>query len=105
GALVHGPRAGCGDARIRPRASRHGRTAVVEPAGARARPWARRRARIPRNRARRAGAGGGMKPGEIAHAVSRGVFYLAIEKVVALVSGTLYFALLLRWMGPTKYGI
>jgi len=46
-----------------------------------------------------------MKPGEIAHAVSRGVFYLAIEKVVALVSGTLYFALLLRWMGPTKYGI
>jgi PST family polysaccharide transporter len=46
-----------------------------------------------------------VKPGEIAHAVSRGVFYLAIEKVVALLSGTLYFALLLRWMGPTKYGI
>jgi O-antigen/teichoic acid export membrane protein len=46
-----------------------------------------------------------MKPGEIARAVSRGVFYLAIEKVVALLSGTLYFALLLRWMGPTKYGI
>lgn len=46
-----------------------------------------------------------MRPGEIAHAVSRGVFYLAIEKVVALLSGTLYFALLLRWMGPTKYGI
>lgn len=46
-----------------------------------------------------------MKPGEIAHSVSRGAFYLAIEKVAALVSGVLYFALLLRWMGPTKYGI
>lgn len=46
-----------------------------------------------------------MKPGEIAKSVSRGAFYLAIEKVAALISGTLYFALLLRWMGPTKYGI
>jgi O-antigen/teichoic acid export membrane protein len=46
-----------------------------------------------------------MKPGEIAHSVSRGAFYLAAEKVAALFSGVLYFALLLRWMGPTKYGI
>ncbi|MGH7730970.1 MAG: lipopolysaccharide biosynthesis protein [Candidatus Eiseniibacteriota bacterium] len=46
-----------------------------------------------------------MKPGEIAHSVSRGAFYLAVERVAALLSGTLYFALLLRWMGPTKYGI
>lgn len=46
-----------------------------------------------------------MKRGEIAHSVSRGAFYLAVEKVVALVSGILYFALLLRWLGPTKYGI
>ena len=46
-----------------------------------------------------------MKPGEIAHSVSRGAFYLAIEKVAALISGLLYFALLLRWLGPTKYGI
>jgi O-antigen/teichoic acid export membrane protein len=46
-----------------------------------------------------------VKPGEIAHSVSRGAFYLAIEKVAALLSGVLYFALLLRWMGPTKYGI
>lgn len=46
-----------------------------------------------------------MRPGEIAKSVSRGAFYLAIEKVAALISGTLYFALLLRWMGPTKYGI
>jgi len=46
-----------------------------------------------------------VKPGEIAHSVSRGAFYLAVEKVAALLSGILYFALLLRWMGPTKYGI
>jgi O-antigen/teichoic acid export membrane protein len=46
-----------------------------------------------------------MKRGEIARSVSRGAFYLAIEKVAALLSGTAYFALLLRWVGPTKYGI
>ncbi|OGF16972.1 MAG: hypothetical protein A2W00_11085 [Candidatus Eisenbacteria bacterium RBG_16_71_46] len=46
-----------------------------------------------------------MKPGEIAHNVSRGAFYLAVEKGAALVSGIAYFALLLRWLGPTKYGI
>ena len=46
-----------------------------------------------------------MKPGEIARNVSRGAFFLALEKVVALVSGTLYFALLLRWMGKDKFGI
>ncbi len=46
-----------------------------------------------------------MRRGEIARNVSRGAFYLALEKVVALVSGTLYFALLLRWMGKDKYGI
>ena len=42
---------------------------------------------------------------EIAHSVTRGAFYLAIEKVSALLSGMAYFALLLRWLGPTKYGI
>jgi O-antigen/teichoic acid export membrane protein len=46
-----------------------------------------------------------MRRGEIAHSVSRGAFYLAIEKIAALLSGTAYFALLLRWVGPTKYGI
>ena len=46
-----------------------------------------------------------MKSGEIAHSVSRGAFYLAIEKIAALFSGIAYFALLLRWLGPTKYGI
>jgi O-antigen/teichoic acid export membrane protein len=46
-----------------------------------------------------------VKSGEIARSVSRGAFYLAIEKVAALLSGIAYFALLLRWLGPTKYGI
>lgn len=46
-----------------------------------------------------------MKEREIAHSVTRGAFYLSIEKVSALLSGMAYFALLLRWLGPTKYGI
>jgi PST family polysaccharide transporter len=46
-----------------------------------------------------------MRRGEIAQALTRGVFYLTIEKGAALVSGVAYFALLLRWLGPTKYGI
>ena len=46
-----------------------------------------------------------MKRGEIAHYVSRGAFFLAVEKTAALVSGMLYFALMLRWLGPTNYGM
>jgi O-antigen/teichoic acid export membrane protein len=46
-----------------------------------------------------------VKRGEIAHTVSRGAFYLTLEKGAALFSGVAYFALLLRWLGPTKYGI
>ncbi|TMQ51605.1 MAG: hypothetical protein E6K72_10275 [Candidatus Eisenbacteria bacterium] len=46
-----------------------------------------------------------MKGREIAHSVTRGAFYLAIEKASGLLSGMAYFALLLRWLGPTKYGI
>lgn len=46
-----------------------------------------------------------MKRGDIAHSVTRGAFYLSIEKLAALFSGILYFALILRWLGPTKYGI
>jgi O-antigen/teichoic acid export membrane protein len=46
-----------------------------------------------------------MRPGEIAHNVSRSIFWLAVEKVAGLLSGIVYFALLLRWLGPTKYGI
>lgn len=45
------------------------------------------------------------RSGAIAHSVTRGAFYLALEKGAALLSGVAYFALLLRWMGPTKYGI
>ena len=46
-----------------------------------------------------------MKRGEIARHVTRGAFYLAVEKTAALISGMLYFALLLRWLGPTNYGM
>jgi lipopolysaccharide exporter len=46
-----------------------------------------------------------MKPGEIARSVSRGAFYLAIEKGAGALSGFAYVALLMRWLGPTKYGI
>lgn len=46
-----------------------------------------------------------MRPGEIARHVTRGAFFLAVEKIAALVSGMLYFALILRWLGPTNYGI
>lgn len=46
-----------------------------------------------------------MKRGEIARHVTRGAFFLALEKAAALVSGMLYFALLLRWLGPTNYGM
>ncbi len=46
-----------------------------------------------------------MTRGGIVHSVTRGAFYLSIEKAAALVSGVAYFALLLRWLGPTKYGI
>ncbi len=46
-----------------------------------------------------------MKSGEVAHRVSHGAFYLAIEKVAALFAGIAYFALLSRWLGPKYYGI
>ena len=46
-----------------------------------------------------------MKSGEVAHRVSHGAFYLAIEKLAALFSGIAYFAILLHWLGPTYYGI
>ncbi len=46
-----------------------------------------------------------MKRGEIAHNVSRGAVYLAIEKGAAVLSTMVYIALLARWLGPTKYGV
>lgn len=46
-----------------------------------------------------------MKRGEIARHVTRGAFFLAVEKTAALLSGMLYFALMLRWLGPTNYGM
>jgi O-antigen/teichoic acid export membrane protein len=46
-----------------------------------------------------------VKRGEIAQHVTRGAFFLAIEKTAALLTGMLYFALMLRWLGPTNYGV
>jgi O-antigen/teichoic acid export membrane protein len=46
-----------------------------------------------------------VKRGEIAESVSRGAFYLSLERIAGLISGLVYFALLLRWLGPTKYGV
>jgi O-antigen/teichoic acid export membrane protein len=46
-----------------------------------------------------------VKRGEIARHVTRGAFFLALEKTAALFSGMVYFALLLRWFGPTNYGM
>jgi len=46
-----------------------------------------------------------VKRGEIARHVTRGAFFLALEKTAALLSGMMYFALLLRWLGPTNYGM
>ncbi|HEY6194646.1 MAG TPA: lipopolysaccharide biosynthesis protein [Candidatus Eisenbacteria bacterium] len=46
-----------------------------------------------------------MKRGEIAHHVTRGAFFLALEKTAALLTGMLYFALMLRWLGPHNYGV
>jgi O-antigen/teichoic acid export membrane protein len=46
-----------------------------------------------------------MRKGEVAQLVSRGAFWLGLEKVAALLSGVAYSVLLLRWLGPTKFGI
>ena len=45
-----------------------------------------------------------MKRGEIAGNLTRGAFYLGIEKGVAMVSTLLYTALMARWLGPHNYG-
>jgi len=46
-----------------------------------------------------------VKPGEVAQSFSRAAFWLTLEKVAALLSGVAYSVLLLRWLGPTKFGI
>jgi O-antigen/teichoic acid export membrane protein len=46
-----------------------------------------------------------MKRGEVARNLSRGAFFLALEKVIASASTVLYSALIARWLGPTKYGM
>ncbi len=46
-----------------------------------------------------------MRPGEFAHSVSRGAFWLVLEKVAALLSSVAYSMLILRWLGPRQFGI
>jgi teichuronic acid exporter len=46
-----------------------------------------------------------VKPGEVAHSVSRGTFWLGVEKVAALFSSVVYSVLVLRWLGPRQFGI
>ena len=46
-----------------------------------------------------------MSRGEVAHSVSRGTFWLVLEKVAALISSVAYSVLLLRWLGPRQFGI
>ena len=45
-----------------------------------------------------------MKPGEIARHITRGAFFLVLEKGTTFLAGTLYLAITLRWLGPTHYG-
>lgn len=46
-----------------------------------------------------------MKRGEIASNVTRGAFFLGLEKGIAMVSTILYTALMARWLGPHNYGM
>ena len=46
-----------------------------------------------------------MRPGEVAYSVSRGAFWLTLEKVAALLSSVAYSVLLVRWLGPRQFGI
>jgi PST family polysaccharide transporter/lipopolysaccharide exporter len=46
-----------------------------------------------------------MTRGEVAKNISRGAFFLGLEKVIANGSTILYSALIARWLGPTKYGM
>lgn len=45
-----------------------------------------------------------MRPGEVAYSVSRGAFWLTLEKAAALISSVAYSMLLLRWLGPRQFG-
>jgi O-antigen/teichoic acid export membrane protein len=46
-----------------------------------------------------------VRPGEVAQSVSRGAFWLSLEKVAALLSSVAYSVLVLRWLGPRQFGI
>ena len=46
-----------------------------------------------------------MKRGEVVKSLTKGTFFLGIEKGIAIASTILYTLLLARWLGPTKYGM
>ncbi len=46
-----------------------------------------------------------MKPGEVAKNVSRGAFFLGVERAIASLSTIVYSALIARWLGPGQYGV
>jgi len=46
-----------------------------------------------------------VRPGEVAYSVSRGAFWLTLEKAAALLSSVAYSMLLLRWLGPRQFGV
>ncbi len=46
-----------------------------------------------------------MKRGDVAKSLTRGTFFLGIEKSIAIASTIVYTLLLARWLGPTKYGM
>lgn len=46
-----------------------------------------------------------MKRGDVVKSLTKGTFFLGIEKGIGIVSTILYTLLLARWLGPTKYGM
>jgi O-antigen/teichoic acid export membrane protein len=46
-----------------------------------------------------------VRPGEVARNVTRGAFFLGLERGLASLSTILYSALIARWLGPGQYGV
>ncbi len=46
-----------------------------------------------------------MKSGEVARNVTRGAFFLGVERAIGSLSTILYSALIARWLGPGQYGV
>ncbi len=46
-----------------------------------------------------------MKRGDVVKSLTKGTFFLGMEKGIGILSTILYTLLLARWLGPTKYGM